>query len=151
VPARMTREQFDAFLDSKPGWIVLSTIDPDGFPHSVPLGYFRHGDEVVCGVRDGTHKVRNVEANPQVSLLVEAGSSMADIRGAMIQGHARIVRDPAEALTYARAGAQARGAPESEWPTASRPGAAYIVVTPVRRISWDYGRTEDDDGEGDAS
>jgi nitroimidazol reductase NimA-like FMN-containing flavoprotein (pyridoxamine 5'-phosphate oxidase superfamily) len=135
----MSREEFDRFLDSRPGWIVLSTIDADGFPHSVPLGYFRHGEEVVCGVRDRTHKVRNVEANPKVSLLVEAGSTMADIRGAMIQGEARIVRAPEEALVYARAGAAARGVPEAERPTQARPGAAYIVVTPVRRISWDYG------------
>lgn len=140
MPARMSREEFDDFLDSRPGWIVLSTVDGYGFPHSVPLGYFRHGDEVVCGVRDGTRKVRNVEANPKVSLLVEAGSTMADIRGAMIQGEARVVRAPEEALRYARAGAAARGVPEAELPTTARPGAAYIVVTPVRRISWDYGR-----------
>jgi nitroimidazol reductase NimA-like FMN-containing flavoprotein (pyridoxamine 5'-phosphate oxidase superfamily) len=140
VPARLTREEFDAFLDSRPGWIVLSTLDEDGYPHSVPLGYFRHGEEVVCGVRDGTHKVRNVERNPQVSLLVESGSTMADIKGAMIQGEARIVREPAEALVYAQAGARARGVPEAELPTEARPGAAYIVVTPVRRRSWDYGK-----------
>lgn len=140
MPESMDREAFDAFLDSRPGWIVLSTLDADGFPHSVPLGYFRHGEEVVCGVRDGTRKVRNVERDPRVSLLVESGSTMADIRGAMVQGHARIVRKPEEALLYARAGAAARGVPEAEWPTEPRPGAAYIVVTPVRRISWDYGR-----------
>lgn len=138
MPAHMTREAFDAFLDSRPGWIVLSTIGADGFPHSVPLGYFRHGEEVVCGVRDRTRKVRNVESNPKVSLLVESGRTMADLRGAMIQGEARIVRTPAESLTYARAGARARGVVEAALPTEPRPGAAYIVVTPVRRISWDY-------------
>ena len=29
-------EAFNDFLDSKPGWIVLTTIAPDGYPHSVP-------------------------------------------------------------------------------------------------------------------
>lgn len=140
MPARFTREEFDAFLDSRPGWIVLSTIDADGYPHSVPLGYFRNGEEIVCGVRDGTHKVRNVEANPRVSLVLEAGSTMADIRGVMVQGDARIVREPDEALRYARIGAAERGVPEAELPTRARPGAVYIVVTPVRRISWDYSR-----------
>ena len=94
MPARMNREEFDAFLDSRPGWILLSTVDADGYPHSVPLGYFRHGEEIVCGVRDGTRKIRNIEANPKVSLLVESGSTMKDIRGAMVQGQARIVRAP---------------------------------------------------------
>ena len=140
MPARLTREEFDAFLDSRPGWIVLSTLDEDGYPHSVPLGYFRHGEEIACGCRDGTRKTRNVDRNAKVSLLVEAGSTMSDIRGAMIQGEARVVRAPEEVLAYARAGAAARGVPEAERPTAARPGVAYIVVTPVRRISWDYGR-----------
>ncbi len=81
----------------------------------------------------------NIESNPNVSVMVEDGSTMADIRGVMIQGRARIVRESGEALELARAGARARGVPESEWPTAPRPGAAYIRVTPVRTLSWDYG------------
>jgi hypothetical protein len=78
-----------------------------------------------------------------VSVLLEDGSSMADIRGVMLQGHARIVRERGEALELAREGARARGVPESEWPTEPRPGAAYIRMTPVRTVSWDYGSASD--------
>ncbi|BBY27065.1 pyridoxamine 5'-phosphate oxidase family protein [Mycolicibacterium sediminis] len=134
----MTDEEVEAFLDSRPGWAMLSTIDQDGFPHTVPLGYFRFGHDVVMGVRDGTHKVANVEGNPKVSVMLEDGSTMADIRGVMIQGHARIVREHEEALQLAREGARARGVPESDWPTEPRPGAAYIRVAPVKTRSWDY-------------
>ena len=146
MPRKLSDEQVEAYLDSRPGWAVLSTLDKDGFPHSVPLGYFRLGRDVVMGVRDGTRKVANVERNPNVSVLLEDGSTMADIRGVMLQGRARIVREPGEALELARAGARARGVPESELPTAPRPGAAYIRMTPVRTLSWDYGSstTEDD-------
>ena len=138
MPRKLSDEEIAAYLDSRPGWAVLSTIDGEGFPHSVPLGYFRLGRDIVMGVRDGTRKVANVESNPHVSVMLEDGSTMADIRGVMIQGRARIVRESDEALELARAGARARGIPESEWPTAPRPGAAYIRVTPVRTISWDY-------------
>ena len=138
MPRSLTDEEVEAYLDSRPGWAILSTIDKDGFPHSVPLGYFRYGRDIVMGVRDGTHKVANVESNPNVSILLEDGSTMADIRGVMLQGRARIVRDDTEALELARAGARARGVPESEWPTAPRPGGAYIRMTPVRTRSWDY-------------
>ena len=138
MPRKLSAEQVAAYLDSRPGWAILSTVDDDGFPHSVPLGYFRLGHDIVMGVRDGTHKVANIESNPHVSVLLEDGSSMADIRGVMLQGRARIVRDHSEALELARAGAQARGVPESEWPTEPRPGAAYIRMTPVRTRSWDY-------------
>lgn len=138
MPRKLSDEQIQAFLDSRPGWAALSTIDQDGFPHTVPLGYFRLGGDIIMGVRDGTRKVSNVERNPNVSIMVEDGSSMADIRGVMIQGHARIVRERGEALELAREGARRRGVPESEWPTESRPGATYIRVTPVRTLSWDY-------------
>jgi nitroimidazol reductase NimA-like FMN-containing flavoprotein (pyridoxamine 5'-phosphate oxidase superfamily) len=140
MPARLTQQEFDAFLDSRPGWIVLTTIGPDGYPHSVPLGYFRHGDAVFSGVRDGTTKVRNIEANPKVSLLVESGSTMKDIKGAMIQGEARVHRDPEKVLELMRIAARKRGVADAELPTEPRPGAAYIEVRPVKRISWDYGR-----------
>ena len=138
MPRKLTDEEVEAFLDSRPGWAMLSTIDQDAFPHTVPLGYFRFGRDVVMGVRDGTRKVANVEGNPKVSVMLEDGSTMGDIRGVMIQGHARIVRDRDEALQLAREGARARGVPESEWPTEPRPGAAYIRVTPVKTLSWDY-------------
>lgn len=144
MPRKLTDEQIEAYLDSRPGWAVLSTIDQDGFPHSVPLGYFRLGRDVIMGVRDGTRKVANIERNPNVSILLEDGSTMADIRGVLLQGHARIVREPVEALELAREGARARGVPEPDWPTAPRPGAAYIRVTPVRTRSWDYATSASD-------
>lgn len=146
MPRKLSTEEIEAYLDSRPCWAILSTIDKDGFPHSVPLGYFRLGSDVVMGVRDGTRKVANVENNPNVSILLEDGSTMADIRGVMLQGHARIVREPREALQLAREGARARGVPESEWPTAARPGAAYIRMTPVRILSWDYSDSTRDEG-----
>lgn len=139
MPRALSLDEFNAFLDSKPGWIVLSSIGPDGFPHSVPLGYFRDGDTIYSGVRDGTTKVRNIEGNPKVSLVVESGSTMADLKGAMIQGLARIHREPEAVLRCMRLAASKRGVPEAELPTEARPGAVYIEVTPERRISWQYG------------
>ena len=144
MPRKLSDEEVEAYLDSRPGWAVLSTIDEDGFPHSVPLGYFRLDHDIIMSVRDGTRKVANVERNPNVSVLLEDGSTMADIRGVMLQGRARIVRESSEALQLAREGARARGVPESEWPTAPRPGAAYIRLTPVRTVSWEYANSTTD-------
>lgn len=144
MPRQFSDEEIQAYLDSRPSWAVLSTIDNDGFPHTVPLGYFRLGRDIILGVRDGTRKVANVESNPNVSILLEDGSTMADIRGVMFQGHARIVREQSEALQLAREGARARGVPESEWPTAPRPGAAYIRMTPLKTVSWNYASSPPD-------
>ncbi|MEM7092310.1 MAG: pyridoxamine 5'-phosphate oxidase family protein [Actinomycetota bacterium] len=139
MPGSLDIDAFNAFLDEKPGWIVLTTITPDGYPHSVPLGYFREGDSIFCGCRDNTTKVRNAEQNPKVSLMVESGSTMADIKGAMVQGTATVHRDAESVLAIMRKGAAHRGVAEQDLPTAANPGSVYIEVAIDRRISWDYG------------
>jgi nitroimidazol reductase NimA-like FMN-containing flavoprotein (pyridoxamine 5'-phosphate oxidase superfamily) len=143
MPARMTDQEVKAFLDAKPGWIVLSTIGREGYPHSVPLGYFRLGDDVYIGCRAGTQKLKNIERNPKVSLVLESGSSRKDIKGVMIQGHATVHTDPETALRLSREAARLRGVAEDALPSEPRPGVAYIQVQPKRIISWDYSRDAD--------
>ena len=138
MPRKLTLEEAHEFLDSKPGWMMLTTIGPDGYPHTVPLGYFRLGDEVLMGVRSETRKLRNIEANPKVSLLLESGKTRKEIKGLMIQGLATIHTDPEETLQYARESAKLLGASGSELPTEPRKDAVYIRVVPERIRSWDY-------------
>ena len=140
MPASLTKEESHAYLDSRPGWIILTTIGRDGMPHTVPIGYFRLGDDVYVGCRAGTQKVKNVERNPNVSLLVQSGGSMQDIKGLMIQGTATVFTDPADTLRLGREAARVRGVPDDQLPTEARPGSAYIRVVPDRMISWDYSR-----------
>ena len=140
MPARMTDQEVQAFLDTKPGWIVLSTIGPNGYPHAVPIGYFRLGDDIYLGCRDGTQKVKNIARNPKVSLTLESGSTRQDIKGVLIQGDAVVYTDSENALRLSRAAAQLRGVEEEALPQEPRPGVAYIKVEPRRVISWDYSR-----------
>ena len=140
MPAQLTKEEAHAFLDSRPGWLTLTTIGANGYPHSVPIGYFRFGDNICTGGRDGTQRIVNIRRNPKVSVLIESGGSMEDIKGLMIQGLADIVTDPADALELMRASARHRGKPEDELPTEPRPGIAYIRIVPKKYISWDYSR-----------
>ena len=138
MPRELTLQEAQEFLDSKPGWIMLSTVGPDGYPHTVPLGYFRLGDEILMGVRGDTRKLSNIKANPKVSLLLESGRTRKEIKGLMIQGTATLHTDPEENLRYAREAAKQRGAPESELPTEERKDAVYIRVVTERLRSWDY-------------
>ena len=138
MPRELTRQEAQEFLDSKSSWIMLSTVEPDGYPHTVPLGYFRLGDEILLGVRGDTRKLRNIKANPKVSLLLESGRTRKQIKGLMIQGTATLHTDPEETLRYAREAAKQRGVPESELPTEARKAAVYIRVVTERLRSWDY-------------
>ncbi len=140
MPAKLTKEEAHAFLDSRPGWLVLTTIGRDGYPHSIPVGYFRLGDEVYTGGRAGTQRVKNIERNPKVSALVESGKTMQEIKGLMVQGDADLVTEPDDVLRLMRAAARQRGAPDDQLPTEPRPGLAYIRIRPRRLVSWDYSR-----------
>ena len=140
MPASLTPEEISEFLDSRPGWIILTTQSLNGYPHSVPIGYFRRGDEIYIGCRANTQKTRNIERDPKVSLLLESGGSMRDIKGLMIQGDAEIVLDDTERLSLMRAAASARGIAEADLPAEVTPGGAYIRVRPQRYISWDYAK-----------
>ena len=138
MPREMSIEEAHDFLDRKPGWIALTTIGPDGYPHTVPLGYFRLGNDILMGVRGDTRKLRNIQDNPKVSLLLESGHTMQDIRGLMVQGTATVHSMPADTLYYSREAARLRGVPSEDLPTEAREGAVYIKVTPGRFRSWDY-------------
>ena len=138
MPRTMSIEEAHEFLDSKPGWIALTTIDPDGYPHTVPLGYFRLENDVLMGVRSNTRKLKNIQNNPKVSLLLESGTSMQNIKGLMVQGTATVHSNPEETLHYSREAARLRGVPEQDLPTEPREGAVYIKVTLARLRSWDY-------------
>ena len=138
MPRKMTIEEAHEFLDSKPGWITLTTVGPDGYPHAVPLGYFRLGNDILMGVRGNTLKLKNIQGNPKVSLLLESGTSLQDIKGLMVQGTATVHSNPDETLYYSREAARLRGIPERDLPTEPRENAVYIKVTPERFRSWDY-------------
>ena len=138
MPRQLTQQEVHDFLDSKPGWIALTTVGPDGFPHTVPVGYFRLGDDILLGVRDNTLKIKNIRYNPRVSLMIESGRTRQDIKGLMVQGTATVHNAPDDFLHYAREAARLRGVPEDELPTEPRPGAAYIKVSPHKIRSWDY-------------
>ena len=141
MPSKLTKSEIHEYLDSRPGWIILTTIGRDGAAHSVPIGYFRLGDDVYVDCRANTQKTKNIERNPNVTLLLQSGGSMQDIKGVMIQGTGSVITAPAEFLRLSREAAKARRVPEAQWPTEARPGAAYIKVEPRKYISWDYARS----------
>jgi nitroimidazol reductase NimA-like FMN-containing flavoprotein (pyridoxamine 5'-phosphate oxidase superfamily) len=141
MPVSFSKQEAYEYLDSRPGWLILTTIDRRGYPHSVPIGYFREGDDIYVGGRDGTQRLKNVERNPKVSALVESGGSMQDIRGLLVQGDAEVIRDGPRVLELMRSAGRARGTPEDQLPSEPRAGVAYIRVKPRRFVSWDYSRS----------
>lgn len=131
---KLTTQQIKDILNRKERWVTLSTLGPDGYPHSVPIGYFLAGDCIVMGCRDATQKVKNIERNPRVSVLWENGRGKDSLTGILFQGDATIVRDPAERMELKREACRQRG---EEPPTELSGSAVYIKIAPVKTISWD--------------
>ena len=139
MPAAMSKDEAHEFLDSRPGWMQFTTIGPDGYPHTVPIGFFRMGDDLYTGGRASTQRAKNIARNPRVSALFETGGSMEDIKGVLVQGDAEMVTDSAAVLILMREAWKQRGA-EGDAPTEPPPGTAYIRIVPKRYISWDYSK-----------
>jgi nitroimidazol reductase NimA-like FMN-containing flavoprotein (pyridoxamine 5'-phosphate oxidase superfamily) len=92
-----------------------------------------------------SQKVRNIERDPRVSLLVESGEDYGELRGVVLYGKAEIVDDPEVVkATLRRIGgvgtlsdpAAQRGAEAVIARTAAKRVA--ILVRPERVVSWDH-------------
>ena len=136
MPTALSKEEAYEFLDSHPGWLIFSTVGKNGYPHSVPVSYFRLGDEIYVNARFRTQRAKNAERNHRVSALVETGRTMQDIKGLMIQGEAEMISQPEEVLPLMREAARTRGIPEERLPTEPMPDMAFIRIKPRRFISW---------------
>ncbi len=137
---RMEGDELREYLDEGSGseWGLLATLDREGYPHVVPLGYFRLGDDILLGTQEGSQKVRNAERDPRGSLTVTGARSGGDLSGVLLQGDLEVVRDPGARLELEREAHRSRGGTEEDAPTDARPGAVYLRLRPKRTITWRY-------------
>ena len=96
----MSQREIEALL-AEPHTGVLSTLGPKGWPHSVGIFYLATPGaplELRMWVYAKSQKARNVERDARSSLLVEHGEPYVDLRGVLVSGEARIVRDHDDVL-----------------------------------------------------
>ena len=51
---------------------VLASVDGKGRPHATPIWYMLDGEEIVLSVGRGGQKHRNLERNPDVTLVIDS-------------------------------------------------------------------------------
>jgi PPOX class probable F420-dependent enzyme len=73
--------------------VVVSTIGPRGWPHSMPLWYVLREGEVWIYTYAKSQKVRNLERDPRATLVVETGREYGELRGVMIEAEGEVHRD----------------------------------------------------------
>ena len=126
--------------------VIVSTIGPRGWPHSMPMWFCVRDGEIWVWTYAKSQKVRNLERDPRATLLVETGETYTELRGIQVEAEAELVRDTRRVAEFGRELAvrytegidsidddDAAAALEAQ--AAKR---AAIRFSPVRTATWDH-------------
>lgn len=94
---RMSEEEVTGFLEENLK-VQVASIGRDGAPHLTTLFYVLHEGRLAFWTYGRSQKIRNLERDPRVTGLVEAGDDYFELRGVSMTGTAEIVRDPETVL-----------------------------------------------------
>lgn len=128
--------------------IIINSIGPGGYPHPMPMWFAVDDDGTVrMTTFRKSQKVRNIERDAKVSLLVESGEEYSQLRGVVLYGKARVVDDLAVVtqtlLAISGIGntadpAARKGAEAAVAKTAAKRVA--ILIQPEKIVSWDHAK-----------
>jgi PPOX class probable F420-dependent enzyme len=121
---------------------ALATVDQNGFPHLVAMNFVAKDGRFYMTSYAKAQKVVNIQRNPKVGLMVEAGNNYAELRGVMVRGHCEIIEGADAVRSVFAAMAEARGT------TYQRPSAAadsatkrvVLKIVPEKVTSWDHSK-----------
>ncbi len=112
----MFSPELEEFL-KKPHIARMSTIDPDGYPHSVPVWYTTDNDEFVIAVPRSTKKLGHIQANPKSCITI--GGAPDDGGGWLFKGKFTISEEDAwvwlEKMTYHYESAEQAAKDLADW------------------------------------
>ena len=123
--------------------IILSTLDRQGYPHSVPMWYVVDPDGTVLMTTFAkSQKALNLRRDPRCTLLVESGRKYEELKGLLIRGHATLEADTEGVLDLLeRVHEKYNRGPAAGLREAMRHQASkrvLIRVRPERVASWDH-------------
>ena len=82
--------------------VVVSTLGPRGWPHSMPVWYVLRDGEIWIYTYAKSQKVRNLTRDPRATLLVETGHEYGELRGVEIEAEADVHHDIETVFEIAR-------------------------------------------------
>lgn len=134
----MTDDEVATYL-GQPHLCTIGTRGPDGSIHLVAMNYGFLDDAPAFWTYRKSQKVRNIERDPTISMLVHSGLAYNELAGVQISGRAEIVDDTARVLAVsdsmgARYGSPGTGGRARE--SATKRVAVRILADKV--VSWDH-------------
>lgn len=144
---RMSRDEIRDYLREGHN-MTLVTNGPKGFPHAVAMFYALDDDLTIRFATYGSsQKVKNIERDRKVTLLVETGTAYSELQGVMIEGLARIETDLERTVATmieanARTGSPLPDIEQIPLDVKQRMAGKRVLVCvePTRFVSWDHGK-----------
>jgi PPOX class probable F420-dependent enzyme len=134
--ATARRHQADAALRSDPV-VWLSSVQPDGRPHLVPVWFHWDGEQIVAFSKPHARKVGNLRDQPSVMLAV--GTPGPEFEVELIEATAELPDEPAERVMPDGFGAKYRDLLHRAGLTVQRFAEVYsqpIVLRPTRFLGY---------------
>ena len=125
--------------------IILTTIDRQGYPHSVAMWYALDDEgAVVMTTFRKSQKVKNVERDPKCALLIESEREYSKLKGLLIRGRVTIDGDTEHVLDVleriSQKYHQTKG-PEVRRAMAKQAAKRVVMrIVPERIASWDHAK-----------
>jgi PPOX class probable F420-dependent enzyme len=138
----LTADEQAAMLDAA-RTAILVTIGPDGVPDPTAMWFVVDHGQVVMRTYAKSQKVRNLERDSRVALLVEDGETYDALRGVQLTGRITCSRDVDEVLDVVSALARKYEGIETLDRDSMREYAGKQVVLRLeveRRVSWDHAK-----------
>ena len=114
----------------------VATVSAEGVPHVVPVCHVLAGRKLYFGSGNDATKVRNLKANPRITVTVDEYSDhWAGLKGAMLQGRARLIERGPE-FTRIRALLYEKYPQFPKEAALATSDSVIVEVTPSRVFTW---------------
>lgn len=140
----LTEDEQAELLDSE-RVVVVSSLGPRGWPHSMPMWFVVRDGDIWVWTYAKSQKVKNLERDPRATLLVETGFEYTELRGIQIEANAELIRDAEQVFEFAKelTVRYAEGIESVEGDAAAAlraqaPKRVAIHFEPVRVATWDH-------------
>ena len=142
---KMSEEELSSFLKTQIS-LQIGTINKDGSPHLTTMWYFYDGESFVFHTYTKSQKIINLQKDPRITLLTEAGSQYSDLQGIIVYGNAKIINGKdslEEVIRYMEMVGEKyikdeEGAQYIEGMKLQAPKRSVVIVKPSKFISWDH-------------
>jgi PPOX class probable F420-dependent enzyme len=119
--------------------VNVATLGPDGRPHLAPLWYGFLDGCIAFTTYGRSQKVRNLERDPRVTALVEAGHDYEELRGVELVGTGEVLQDAALAEELGRSIRERYYGDSASGPRYGDLSKRVIVkIVPDKVVSWDH-------------